>query len=401
MRKSIEALMTELGCEKWPSRWSESYDDVMDSYEKNGCPLTDPSYYEEIHNTYGILPNHLDVYKKAAEDVKKNESLSRFLCLLCYALSDRENIKNDLKELSYPKGASLGCRMIQGLALMSTVSYTYKNLKARNISEDIIKNALILLECGVSEYAKRHGGEIGYNLIDWFQLTVDGKLFRIERLEIELDVKFFTHAVVYKNKNGDEIALCEGYRIHKSGYVLGSKQCDDEEGSFEANITETEDSWIGYTFDEKGRVKKETVTLDKSEWSIALKPGDPVIGVHIPPIGSITPEWVDLTLEKTRKFLAKYYPEYEYKGFTCHSWMMDPQLIDMVGENSNIAKFQRRFNVLGVKSGNFGVMNFVFLKPDKNFKLEDLSENTTLERNLKKHYIEGNSIYELYGYFLK
>ena len=64
MRKSIEALMTELGCEKWPSRWSESYDDVMDSYEKNGCPLTDPSYYEEIHNTYGILPNHLDVYKK-------------------------------------------------------------------------------------------------------------------------------------------------------------------------------------------------------------------------------------------------------------------------------------------------------------------------------------------------
>ena len=404
MRKTIEALMADLGCEKWPLTWESFYNDVMDTYDREGCSLTDPSYYERLHKTYGVLPNYLETFKEAAAETGKNEDLSRFLSLLAFALSDRENVKENLKSLSYPKknwDTSLACRMVQGLALMSTVPYTYGLLKQRNMTDDEIRSAISLLECGIPEYSKRHGGEIGYNLIDWFQLTVDGKLFRIDRLEFEFGAKFYSNAVVYINKNGDRIALAQGMKVHKSGYIMGSYFFSGDDDSYDTEITETENSWIGHTFDEKGRVKRETVTLDRSEWSILLKPGDPVIGVHIPPIGSITPEWVDRTLKTAQKFFEKYYPEYDYKAFTCHSWMMDPQLIDMVGENSNIAKFQRRYDILGIKSNGTGVFGFVFLKPDKNFDLAELPENTTLERKLKHHYMTGNAVYELYGYFLK
>ena len=51
-------------------------------------------------------------------------------------------------------------------------------------------------------------------------------------------------------------------------------------------------------------------------------------------------------------------------------------------------------------SGN-SVFNFVFQKPDMNFVLDDLPENTSLERALKKHYQAGKAIYGTTGYFLK
>jgi hypothetical protein len=39
------------------------------------------------------------------------------------------------------------------------------------------------------------------------------------------------------------------------------------------------------------------------------------------------------------------------------------------------------------------------MKSDMNFRVEDLPENSSLERALKKHFLSGKAIYETYGYF--
>ena len=101
-----------------------------------------------------------------------------------------------------------------------------------------------------------------------------------------------------------------------------------------------------------------------------------------------------------RAFFKQYYPDFKYKAFYCGSWLLDPQLEEMLGAQSNIAKFGRRFSRLTARSGGNAVFGFVFLKPNPaEVILDELPENTRLERALKAHYKSGKAIYELQGYF--
>jgi len=406
MRITLEELAKKVNCEKYPARWAEIYDSVMDDFEKNGCPLTDPAYYDALHEKYNILVDYLDTYKEAAALVGKNEYLSRFLALIVKMLSGTpDEIKADLKEFSQPKmpdGTNdLATDMLTGLAICSQTPYHYNKLKERNFPEDVFLASLRHPELGVPHYAVRHNGALGYGLLDWFQHTINVRLFRICRLEIELFAKFGAKAIVFRNDAGDCVTLAHELPVHKSGNALGSKGYEDEDGSYTATVTETETEWTGHPFDERGLVKPDTVTLKKSEWTKVLENGDPVVSLHIPADGRLDPESVDETIAETKKFITEYFPDFKYKAFYCHSWLLDPTLCDLLGENSNIVKFGNRFIRQTGKSGGSAVFSFVFLDPGAKDDLAALPEDTRLTKALKYHYLDGKYIHEYFGYFFE
>jgi hypothetical protein len=235
--------------------------------------------------------------------------------------------------------------------------------------------------------------------MNWAQLYIQGELYPIRRLEMQFFAKFSPRAIVFQNEKGETIPLAHDLAVHKSGYALGSYLKEDEEGSFLANVEEDSEYWIGYPYAENGLVQKEKIKLAKAEWKKVLEKGDPIISVHIPPEGKLTKELLDETIQETKEFAAKYYPNFKYKAFACHSWLMSTQLDDMLGADSNIVKFSQRFRRMTCKSDAEAVFSFVFLKPDMNFEIKDLPENTSLERKLKEKYLSGDALYEMHGYF--
>ena len=403
MYRSIEELMEAAHCSKWPQRWNEIYDQVMADFDQNGCRLCFPDYYDRLSKDYGTPKKHLELYKKAAQKVKENEALARLLSLLCFALEDTENAAADLKEFSFPKEPNgvpdLAYDMLEALAVASQLDGCNEILTKRGIPDDIRLTALQIPENGVDEYQKRHNGLSGFNLFGWYQLVIKGYLFRIGRLEIELFAKFPARACVFQNAVGDLIALAHDFQLHKSGFALGAKNYEDEEGSWLANVIETDTHWIGHPFDEKGFAKKDTVSLDKREWKKLVSKGDPIISLHIPPDGRLSDEDVERTIAETRAFANTYFPDFEYKAMVCSSWLVDPQLVDMLGENSNISKFCKRFKPISAKASGDGIFYFVF-KTDAKTDLNSLPESTSLERKLKEHYLSGKVIYEMHGYFI-
>lgn len=406
MKYTLEALMQSVGCTRYPARWHEIFDTVMGDFDKNGCPLADPAYYDELQKTYGIFDKHLSVYKQAAVAVAKREDLCRFLSLLAAMVADREHCKADLKELSAPytpdDDPDIGVNMLTGLALCAALPYTAELVKKREVPPEIAHYILNIPEAGVDFYRVRHGGVDGFNLIDWFQLAVEAHLFRIGRLEIEICAKFRGRARVFENGKGERIALADGIDLHRSGFALGAKHYEDEADSWRAEIDENDTRWRGNPFDARGFVKREIVELPKSEWRLILAPDDPVVSLHIPGDNTpFTPEAVDATIAKTRAVLAKHFPDFKYKAFVCGSWLLDPQLVDLLGEKSNISHFCRRFTPITRKSAGRDVFSFIFHCPDTaNVDIAGLPENTRLERALKAHYLDGKAIYEMYGYFL-
>lgn len=404
MKYTLEALMQEVGCTKYPDRWAEIFDTVMEDFDQNGCPLTNSAYYDLLHIQYNAFPLHLETYKEAAVAVKKSEPLSRLLSLLVASLSDPENAWADVKSFSAPKTADgspdLATDMLTGLAICCQIPYMYDLLTERCLPIDVILRSVQVLEKGVDQYALRHGGVPGYDLLEWFQRNIFGHLYRIHRLEIEIFVKFSGRARVFENSKGERIALAHDITLHRSGWALGARNCKEEEGSFYAEVRENDAVWVGFPYDDRGFVKKTTVTLSKNEWRLVLEYGDPVVGLHIPADGRLDDAAVDETLAQTKEFLKTYFPDYTYKAFCCNSWLLDPQLATLVGPDSNIAKFGKRFAPMTAKSDGNAVFRFVFLKPSSAVvDIATLPENTRLERALKAHYLAGNCIYEVKGYF--
>ena len=403
MRMTIDELMRKAGCSTFPERWREIYDAAMDEYEREGCVLLDPTYYDRLGDAYGVLVRYRDVYKEAAVRIAESDALSRLLALLVYALRDREFAKEDLKTFAMPVSPTgerdVKYDMLTALAITSLVPYSRAILEKRGLPEDVILSTLRAPEACINEFRRRHGGAYGYHLIEWSQRSIEGKIFRIGRLEIEIFAKLSTRVIVFRSNSGETVALAHEIALHRDGFALGSFGYTDEEGSYYAEVTETEDAYVGYRVLENGFVAREKTALPKGEYTPVLRRGDPIVSLHIPPDGSLSEEAVDETLEETKAFLLRYFPDYEYKAFYCGSWLLDPQLREIVGEDSNIAKFGKRFAPVTVKSGGRAVMNFVFLTLSKEVDLAALPENTRLERGLKRHYLDGKCIYEMHGYF--
>lgn len=277
----------------------------------------------------------------------------------------------------------------------------YENLAKIGLPEDVIQQTMRIPEVTVNLFRQMHNGAPDFHLFKWYQrVVVKGNLFRVGQLEIELFTGFRAHACVFQNKQGDSIALGHERLLHTSGVALGAAGFEDEEGSWEANIVETDTEWVGHPFDDRGLVSRETVHLPKGEWEKILSFDDPVVALHIPADGKLTPEAVDESIAQIREFLKIYFPDYEYKAFTCTSWLINPELVNMMGEKSNISKFCRRFKPLTRKAAGTGVFQFIFHKADPDVTLEELPENTGLERALKAYYLSGHFLHEMCGYFL-
>ncbi len=136
----------------------------------------------------------------------------------------------------------------------------------------------------------------------------------------------------------------------------------------------------------------------KSEWELFLGETDPVISVHIPPSKNFTPENMEAAYAECLRILERSFPEYKPRAFYCHSWLMDPQLREMMRSTSNILAFQEKYLRFPNPSDGSAVLTFLFDDPTIT-KWEDLPENSSLQRKVKAHYLDGKFIYEPCGFF--
>lgn len=406
---TISDLMNSLGCTHWPERWEELYDSVMDQFDTQGCVYTDPAFYDRLGERYNVLKTYRADYQLAAAEIGKDENLSRLLLLLCTVVKDRTHALTELPAFSMPiapdGGRAIQYDMLPALMMCAAYDHTYELLTSRKFPQAHIDYGMNRFDPMISTFKERNNNAPGAKDWVWYHRTaVDALLYKTGRLEIEVNMTFTEKAIVFEDSQcaGQTVAMAAGGLYHRSGHMLGSKYYEDETGAYEATIAETEEGWTGYLFEENGLLSPEKTVLEKSRWRKCLEPGDPVVALHIPPGGGLTPEKVEAAFAEAVTFLAEYFPEFQYKGFRCTSWILDPKLIDLLGEDSNLAQFIKRFHLMCMKSAGTDALNYVFLHPDPaSAVIGDLPEETSLQRKLKALYLSGSCIYETYGYILK
>lgn len=122
------------------------------------------------------------------------------------------------------------------------------------------------------------------------------------------------------------------------------------------------------------------------------------ICLHIPTGAHLIPEAIDASLEEAQIFLAQFFPEWASAPKECHSWLLSPQLPTLLPEESNILKFQRRFRVTPEPEQTKEFLAWVFKNRD--IPYPQLPENTSLQRILKQHLLQGGIFLEGRGILL-
>ena len=117
---------------------------------------------------------------------------------------------------------------------------------------------------------------------------------------------------------------------------------------------------------------------------------DGYLNLHVPEEGGpLTPAAVDASLARAREL----FPQYDEARIT--SWLLDPQLADLLGETSNIVRFQRRFEIVGAGDEDARVVEFVFHTLDA--RLDELPRETRLQRAIVDHLQSGGHFSSLVG----
>ena len=155
------------------------------------------------------------------------------------------------------------------------------------------------------------------------------------------------------------------------------------------------DTLICQTFDKKGRLCKDTITVDLNEYSLALTASDDVVTIHIPEGGKLTMESIKESLVRAREIYSKYFPG--FKGFVCRTWFIDPALRgEIIKDTSNMAMFADLFEVhCEQDQDNHSIFEHVFKVARQ--PLENLVPANDFQKRLVDRALRGEKIYWSYG----
>lgn len=111
------------------------------------------------------------------------------------------------------------------------------------------------------------------------------------------------------------------------------------------------------------------------------------LSLHIPSDASLDLKACRSSHEAARTFFAAYFPAYARAPVVCSSWLLHPALKELLGEESNIVRFQSLFDIVRVDDCDLSYRAFVFRRTDGD--IADYPEKTTLQRRLKRYLLAG------------
>lgn len=385
-------IAMQLGIETYPQRLDRIYTQtpVLPVKRQMLC-----RWQEEMQLFGEFFP---DVLRGFDELQEKSAELA-WTATVCAFLQTATRLEARALQLPTPDG-SCARDMIPLFLLLSRLEWAMAEYEKRGYTQAQIRE---LMEVFVSDIraTRRNTGRPGVNktYYDWISLIMYCILLPCRGFKFDIR-KAPKAATLLRNKSSAAtVVLVHGMQIHKSGHRLGTAGCTDEEGAFMTALEETETAFVGNAANDAGLVSPEKRAFPKSDWEVAVRPEDDVLGIHIPRGADIRPEKVFDAVEGVLEHIKQYYPEYHIKAIHCSSWMLNPELGALVGQQSKLATFSDLFRRYPTVSNGKAVFGFVFGK-GSDADPETLPEDTRLQRTIKKRYLDGGYIHAFNGFMV-
>jgi len=378
------------GAPSYPEYFNALYDEMCADGSIDSTELFSEEYIRAVNDRYGLLKTNLDIVLEAAKEIAANEPLRRYTNLMGRALAKGNA---PAFQLPWPETPTLGTDFAGFIAMLPAMDIPSKNMDAHNLPKVYRDDVFSQFEKCIDIHTMRFGRPALNQLyFGWLGRYLVPDIFSFGGFNMQQINSLAPYVVMLRNKNTGELEVVMYNSVmHRDGMVLGSAGFEDEAGSYTAKFEEFDDRYEGYPCARSGFCTGVKQTYPKSDWEIAIRPGDSVISVHIPRGAKLSGNALPDAIEESLKFYDEYFPEFKPKAVYCASWLMDTRIDEICGGAPNIVNFQRDFHAFPIRSAGKEIFSFVFIHPFE--KLEDLPEDTRLMRALKKRYLEGGFIH--------
>ncbi len=283
------------------------------------------------------------------------------------------------------------------LVLICRLPWLVEQYQAHGIDEQVLRDSLTDLPIWMQVCKKRtgHPGLLEYG---WLAHTFTFRLFRLDRLQFIADTNDLP-AFVYRHKEtGVVAALCpEGAVYYQSGDALNTNG-REHTPTWTASLREDEGFVIGYPILPNGLAQPDSVRLSTSEWELVLKPGDRVLGVHIPEGEPMTRERVDHSLAMASDFFKKHLNQTGFRALVCESWLLDDS-ISQIQPQGNISYFQQRFHRIPLENASdWQTRERAFADPKAD--ILTFACRTSLQKSIAAWYRSGRRCRNAGGFIL-
>ena len=370
-------IAKEIGCRKY-----ETMPEEMNAYyplpEDRKNELCSIQMIEHLQERFELFGDYFEEVKKRWEAIEKDELRKTWVDVASLYMIDNEYEKITKIPVPEHDGTEAG-DLIQLFIHVPSIEAAYESYVKRGFDEEEALGYMKSYYRNVDHTTRDIVGRLSLigMYFRWLCLYTKARLFRYKGFNFELHN--WSLSYVIKNKESGEILpLSKNLKYHRSGEVLGSAGAEDEEGSWEADFEETDDAFIGHPA-VNCKFNKEKKAFPKSEWEMLLQPGDKVIGIHIPKNTDFSDENIHASFEGAKEIVKKGYADWNPKMLVCSSWLLCPDLEEMLKPDSRILAFGRRFTRFPKKGTGKSPFSFVFPQSFKG-SYEELPEDTSLMR---------------------
>lgn len=364
-------------------------------------------YIKRVSEKTGVGQKYLSDILLALNEIKQNDDLVLFAKTAYYMIQNDEHgekIFEDFKFPESPDGNSLAYDLLPLFPIMAYVEDGFDSLISRGISYEMAVETYDDINYCIKESTELENGRTCFSLryFVWSVLYAKGLIVRISKFYFEICPSSDYKVAGFLSESGEFAVLANGLKLNKEGAVFGSYSKCNDKTVIETKMTETDDYYEGYIINQDTALADMTlVKLPKDKWKPILMPGDSVISVHIPE-GSLDREECEASYNMGRDILSKCYPEYDFSAFVCFSWLLSRDLKKLLKPESNILGFADKFTYFPIMSTGLDILYFIFRMDGEtiaDIDIDSLPETTSLTKNVKKYYKDGNVVNEVGGFF--
>lgn len=384
-------IAAKIGVMQYPEKLDRLYNELSSTTE-SACNLALIDRLQEEHDLFG---KYYDIVRNTAQTVNADETYSAWVRVTANYI-----IEADLREarrLPIPAADVAEVTPLLPLYMMlPQIEQGISEYRRRGFGEEELAERISAYRNGIATVEARTG-EPGIDKVyyHWLMLFAKARIFKTQGVQFEMRT-MLRSAIYLRHKESKAVAavMLRG-KFHASGIQhLGSGGFEDSAGAFEPTFTEDNENYYGHSVD-NGRVSAKPQVFSKKDWEIFAKPGDPCFAMHFPKGADISQESLDRAYASARKIVKERYPEFKGQLVECVSWLLDPTLVEILGEKSRISVFSKSFIKYPQKGAGREGFGYVFGKFSGD--LADLPEETSLQRGLKQLYLSGGHTFSYVG----
>lgn len=170
--------------------------------------------------------------------------------------------------------------------------------------------------------------------------------------------------------------------------------------SLTGKIGVAESSWVkrhlSFRLFKLGRLQFCMDEFSKDYDEIKVKKGESVLEIHIPETGKLDVNECEKSINRAKEFFSKYFPDFKYEYFSCHSWLLDETLKELLSENSNIIKFGNMFTKLD-KDESYAILKYTFKWNTRRENLHNFISTSSFCEKIKTRIDNGGKFYQGFG----